>query len=82
MHLKIFGGNVEYRVRSQNECTGDLSVNFVFFREKIMFKSHKIKSNFRVLRKNKVNAYDYRPTVLAAKMCINTNEHSMDIRFL
>ncbi len=61
---------------------GDLSVNFVFFREKIMFKSHKIKSNNRVLRKNNVDTYDYRATVLGAKMCINTNEHSMDIRFL
>jgi len=42
-----------------------------------MFKSHKIESNNRVLRKNKVDTYvapvfapDYGATVLAAKMCI------------
>jgi hypothetical protein len=54
-----------------------------------MFKSHLIKSNHRVQRKNEVDsngapffASDYRATVLAAKMCIKPNEHSMYIRFL
>jgi hypothetical protein len=36
---------------------GDLSVNFYFFMEKIMFKSHLIKSNLRVPRKNKVDIF-------------------------
>jgi hypothetical protein len=54
-----------------------------------MFKSHKIKSNHRVLRKNKVDTYrapvfapDYSNTALAAKMCINYHGHSMYIRSL
>ncbi len=34
---------------------GDLSVIFYIFKEKIMFKYHKIKSNHRVLRKNQVD---------------------------
>ncbi len=68
---------------------GDLNVHYYFFKEKIMFKSHQIKSNHRVLSKNEVYsnglpvfAPDYMPTVLAAKMCSNSNEHSMNIRFL
>ncbi len=54
-----------------------------------MFKSLQIKSNHRVLRKNKVHTYgapiftpDYNTTVLAAKICTNSNKHSMYIRFL
>jgi hypothetical protein len=54
-----------------------------------MFKSHLIKSNHRVLRKNEVDTYgapvfasDYSTTVLATKMCTNSNEHSMYNRFL
>ena len=53
-----------------------------------MLKSHTIKSNHRVLRKNKVDTYgapvfapDYSTTVLAA-MFTYSNEHSMYIRFL
>ncbi len=44
-----------------------------------MFKSHEIKWNLRVLRKNKVDTYgahvfvpDYRATILAGKMCTNS----------
>jgi hypothetical protein len=51
-----------------------------------MFQSHLIKSNHRVLKKNEVDTYgatvfapDYSATVLAAKMCSNFNEHSLDI---
>ncbi len=62
---------------------------FYFFKEKIMFKSQLIKSNHRVLRKKEVDTYgasvfapDYIATVLAAKMCTNSNEHSMYIRDL
>jgi hypothetical protein len=54
-----------------------------------MFKSHQIKSNHRVLRKNEVDtcgapvfAPDYSTTVLAAKMCTNSTEHSMYNIFL
>ncbi len=54
-----------------------------------MFKSLQIKSNYRVPRKNKVGTYgapvwtpDYSTTVLKAKMCFNSNEHSMYIKFL
>jgi hypothetical protein len=54
-----------------------------------MFQSHEIKSNHRVLRKNKEHTYgaqsvapDYTASVLATQMCSNTNEHSMYIRFL
>jgi hypothetical protein len=54
-----------------------------------MFKRHQIKSNNRVLRKNKVDTYgaqvfapDYSATVLAAKMCTHSNQHYMCIRFL
>jgi hypothetical protein len=50
-----------------------------------MFKSELIKSNYRFLGKNKVDTYgaaDYSTTDLAAKICTNSNEHSMYIRFL
>jgi hypothetical protein len=54
-----------------------------------MFKNHQIKSNHRVLRKNKeethgptVFAPDYTTTGLATKMCTKSNEHSMYIIFL
>ncbi len=54
-----------------------------------MLKNHKIKSNHRVLRKNSVDTYgapvfapDYRATGLSAKICTNSNAHSMYIRFL
>jgi len=54
--------------------------NFLLFKDKIMFKILFIKSNHRVLRKNKVwstsFAPDYSATVLAAKRCINSHEHS------
>jgi hypothetical protein len=47
---------------------------YYFLKEKIMFKSHQIKSNHIVLRKNDVDTYrapvfgpDYSATVLAAK---------------
>jgi hypothetical protein len=36
---------------------GDLSIIVLLIKEKIMFKSHKIESNHRVLRKNKVDTY-------------------------
>jgi hypothetical protein len=46
-----------------------------------MFKCHQIKLNHRVLRKNEVYTYeapvfapDYSATVIAAKMCPNSNE--------
>ncbi len=35
----------------------DLSVIFLIFKEKIMFKSHFIKPNHRVQRKNEVDNY-------------------------
>jgi hypothetical protein len=51
-----------------------------------MFKSHKIKLDHKVLRKNKIAAHgvsvfapDYSASVLAAKMCTNSDEHSMNI---
>jgi len=54
-----------------------------------MFKSYKIKSVHSVLRTNVVDTYgapvfapDYSATVLAAKMCTNSNEQSMHIIFL
>jgi hypothetical protein len=53
----------------------DLSVFFSLFKEKNMFKSHKIKSDHRILRKNYVDTYgapvfapDYNATGLASKM--------------
>jgi hypothetical protein len=45
-----------------------------------MFKGHAIKSTNRVLGKTKVDTYraaDYSATDLAAKICTNSNEHSM-----
>ncbi len=63
---------------------GDLRVIFCFFKEKIMYKSHEIKSNHRVLRKKYLETYgasvfapDYIATVLAAQMCTNSIEHNM-----
>jgi hypothetical protein len=63
-----------------------LSVNFYLFNETILFESHKIKLNHRALRKNIVDTYgtpaippDYSATVLTAKMCTNSNEHSMQL---
>ncbi len=54
-----------------------------------MFKSHLIKSNHRVLRKNEVDTYgaqvfanDYSAIVLEAKMCTTSNGQSMNNRFL
>jgi hypothetical protein len=54
-----------------------------------MFKCHYIKLNHTVLRKKEVDTYgasvfapDYSAIVLTARMCINSNEHSMYIRFL
>jgi hypothetical protein len=51
-----------------------------------MFKGHLIKSNHRVQGVDThgapVFAPDYSATVLAAKMCINSQEHSIHIRFL
>ncbi len=55
-----------------------------------MFKNPKIKSDHRAQRKNYIDttygapvfAPDYSTTVLAAKMCINSDEHSIYIRFL
>jgi hypothetical protein len=45
-----------------------------------MLENHKIKTNHRVLRKNEVDTYgppvfapDHSATVLAAKMCTNSN---------
>jgi hypothetical protein len=65
---------------------GDLSV---FFKKKIMFKSHLIKSIHNVPRKNEADTYgvpfyapDFSATALAAKKCTNANEHSLYIRFL
>ncbi len=68
---------------------GDLIVFCYFLKQKIMFKSHQIKSNHRVLLKNKVNTYkaqvcapNHSTTALAAKMGANTNQESMYIIFL
>ena len=54
---------------------GDWRINFLHFKEKFMLKNHKIKSNHRVLSKNKVDTYgppvfapDYSATGLASKM--------------
>ena len=53
----------------------DLSVNFLLFKGKKLFKSYKIKSDHRVIRKNYVDTYgapvfapDYSATGLAPKM--------------
>ncbi len=58
---------------------GDLSVIFIIFKEKIMFKSHLIKSDHRVLRKNEADTYgqpvfapDYSAPGLATKMWTNS----------
>ncbi len=62
---------------------------FVLIMEIIMFKSHKIKFNQRVLRKNEVVTYgtpifapDHSNAIWAAKMCTNSNEYSKYIGFL
>ncbi len=54
---------------------GDLSVNVILFKERIMFKSHLVKSDRRVLRINRLDIYaepvlslDYSATVSAAKL--------------
>ena len=54
-----------------------------------MFKCHYIKSNHRSVGKNKVGTYcrtsfaiDYSAPVLADKLCANSYEHSMYIRYL
>ncbi len=54
-----------------------------------MFKNHYIKSNHRVLRKKEVDTYgptvfapDYSPAGLVSKMCTNSNEQSVYIRFI
>jgi hypothetical protein len=52
-----------------------------------VFKSHLIKSNHRVIEKNKVDAYGAPAlqmiiTLQFAKMFTNSHEHSMYIRFL
>jgi hypothetical protein len=68
---------------------GDFSVKFLHFKEKIMFKSHKIKLNQIILKKNIVNTHgapvfasSYSATILAPQMCTFSHEHSMYIRFL
>jgi hypothetical protein len=64
------------------------SVFYLFFNEKIMFNSQKIKSNHSVQRKNKVDTYGAPVLLLiitpliAAKKFINSNKHSMYIRFI
>ncbi len=65
------------RVRSPNQCMGDFSERFLLNKEKIMVKSHLIKSNHRVLIKilstnlwSPCFAPDYVITVLVADMCI------------
>ncbi len=67
----------------------DLSVFFSFLKKKILFKSPLIKSDHRVVQINKLDPYgkpnfalDYSATLSAAKMCTNSNEHSMHIRFI
>ena len=62
----------------------DLSVFFLLFKDKIMFKSQLIKSDYRVLREIYEDAYrtpvfapDYIATVLVAKLCTNSDEYSM-----
>ncbi len=60
----------------------DLSF-FLLFKGKIMFKCHLIKSNYRVLGKNKEDtsfAPNYFATFLEAKMC--TNSKILKIIFL
>ncbi len=79
----------EYRVRIPNNCMGDLRAHFfLFLKETFMFKSHLLQSNHRFLSKNKVYTYrapvfapDFSTAVLAAKICTNSHEHSMYIRF-
>jgi hypothetical protein len=49
-----------------------------------MIKSHQIKSNHRVLRKNEIytnGAQVFRTTVWAAKMCTHSNEHCVIMNF-
>ncbi len=44
-------------LKAINKAWGGFSVNFVHFKENIIFKSHLMKSNSRVLGKNKVDIY-------------------------
>jgi hypothetical protein len=74
---------LELEAKSNHEL---FSINFLLFKEKIIFKSHLINSNHRFPRKNKVDTYgaqvfapDQSAAVLAAKMCTFSHEHSMDI---
>jgi hypothetical protein len=63
----------------------DLSVNYIFLKEKIMFKNQldKIKGKMKkVPMDHQFFAPDYIVTVLAAKMCTNSNDHSMYIKFV
>ncbi len=62
---------------------------FLLLQGEIYVISHQIKSNHIVLRKNEVNTYgapvfapEHSATVLAAKMCSNSKEHSTYFRFL
>ncbi len=48
------GKKLEDRVGSQN---GDFNVNFLFFKEKAIFKSQLIKSKHRVISKAKADTY-------------------------
>ncbi len=86
MKLRV-SKNIEDRVRSKKKyCLGDLCVIFLLLKEETRFKIYLIKSNHRVLRKNKVDIYgasifvpDNCATVLAAKMFTNSHEHSLYI---
>ncbi len=49
--------NAEDMVRSQNKWISDLNVKFLLLKDKIIFKSHLIKSDHRVLGKKKVYTY-------------------------
>ncbi len=67
---------------------GDLSAIFLLFKEIILFKSHLIRSTQGGPKKNAEHTFgapvfapDYSATILVAKMCANSNEHSMHIRF-
>jgi hypothetical protein len=64
---------------------GDLRIIFLNFKEKIKLKNHLMKSNHRVLRKNKVDIHgapvfapDYNTNYFSSH---NSHEHSMYIDF-
>jgi hypothetical protein len=66
-----------------------IECNFLLFKEKGMFQCPKIISNHRVLKKNEVDSYgglifapDDSDTILAAKVCTKSNEHSIYVRCL